>query len=172
MTQSMGFEVHHATLDDRPALETLLELYLNEFSEIVVSEVDLTAWLGDIDLPSYWVTEGRYPYLATVDGKLAGFALVQRGSMITARGDLWDMQHFFVMRKYRHRGLGSDLARRVWCEHPGPWEVRVVENNDAALRFWSNVVKREFPAKAIPVVARGRGKTYQVFRFEAHLASP
>jgi ribosomal protein S18 acetylase RimI-like enzyme len=63
--------------------------------------------------------------------------------MITARGDLWDMQHFFVMRKYRHRGLGSELARRVWCEHPGPWEVRVVENNDAALRFWSNVVKRE-----------------------------
>ncbi len=166
MTRSSGLEVYRATIDDRPVLENLLELYLYEFSEIADFDVDSTGRFGYADLPNYWAIEGRYPYLATVDRKWTGFALVQLGSVITAKADVWDMQQFFVMRKYRHRGVGSELARRVWRKHPGQWEVRILENNPSALKFWANVVKQEFPTQAEPVIASANDKTYNVFQFE------
>ena len=166
MTRSVGLEVHHATIDDRPVLENLLELYLYEFSEIANFDVDSIGRFGYADLPNYWKIEGRYPYLATVDRKLAGFALVRLGSVMTANADVWDMQQFFVMRKYRRRGLGSELATRVWRKHPGHWEVRILENNGAALKFWADAVMQEFPTQAEPVVESAIDKTYNVFRFE------
>ena len=166
MARSPEIEVYRATIDDRPVLEHLLELYLYDFSDIANFDVDATGRFGYPDLPNYWEIEGRYPYLATVDRKLAGFALVRLGSVITEGLEVWDMQQFFVMRKYRHKGVGSEIARRVWRKHPGQWEVRILDNNPSALKFWANVVEQEFPTQAQPVIASVNDATYNVFQFE------
>ena len=166
MTRSSGLEVHHASIDDRPVLEKLLKLYLYEFSEITGFDVDSTDWFSYTDLPSYWAIEGRHAYLVSAGREWMGFALVKLGSVITAQSDVWDMQQFFVMRKYRHRGVGGELARRVWRKHPGHWEVRVLEINGAALKFWANIVKQEFPTQAEPDIACANDKMYNVFKFD------
>jgi predicted acetyltransferase len=56
------------------------------------------------------------------------------------------MAEFFVMRKYRRTGLGTEAARLVLGRFPGSWEVRQLEANVAGSNFWRS---------AIPVPFRG-----------------
>jgi predicted acetyltransferase len=48
-----------------------------------------------------------------LDGKLVGFALVTQGSEPFGDSEAWDMAEFFVLRRYRHRGIGTQLAEKV-----------------------------------------------------------
>lgn len=71
---------------------------------------------------------------------MAGFAIVDEGSRITGAPDVHDMREFFVLRKYRRLGVGRDTATTLLARFPGPWEIRVLEQNVAALSFWRAVV--------------------------------
>jgi predicted acetyltransferase len=51
-----------------------------------------------------------------------------------------DVVEFFVMRKYRRKGVATEFARRIFARFPGRWEVRIVHNNAAAQAFWRHVV--------------------------------
>ena len=47
-----------------------------------------------------------------------------------------------MLRRYRHRGIGIPLAKKVWLHCPGRWQIRVMEKNVLARKFWeSSIVK-------------------------------
>ena len=52
------------------------------------------------------------------------------------------MAQFFVMRGYRREGVGRTAATILFDRHPGPWEVRVIEENLPAEAFWRSVIER------------------------------
>ena len=54
-------------------------------------------------------------------GRYAGLALANPAVRIGTEG-CWTDQ-FFVVRKYRRRGVGASLARAVFAALPGRWEV-------------------------------------------------
>jgi predicted acetyltransferase len=54
------------------------------------------------------------------------------------------MAEFFVMRKYRRAGIGTQSARLVFARFPGSWEVRQVEANVTASEFWRSVIPVPF----------------------------
>ena len=136
-----GVEVIPAMREQQPVLANLLQLYIYDFSEFL----DLaTGPDGRFDypwLPLYWQQETRFPFLVKVDGNLAGFVLVSKGSLISGNPEIWDMAEFFIMRKYRRRGIGAAIAHEIWRRFPGAWEVRVLERNVAALPFWETTIK-------------------------------
>ena len=135
-----GIEVVRAAAEQEPVLANLLELYAHDFSEIIDLQLHPDGRFGYPRLAEYWVEDGRFPFLVKVDGHLAGFVLVSKGSPITGDPRVWDMAEFFVVRGHRKRGIGAAVAHETWRRFPGAWEVRVIEGNQPALAFWRSTI--------------------------------
>jgi predicted acetyltransferase len=135
--ERVDVEVIAAGLGDKPVLRQLLELYRYDFSEFDDADVDEHGVYGYRYLDSYWTEPDRHPLLFLVDGSWAGFALVRAG-------DPHDLAEFFVMRKYRRRGVGSMLARDLFARFPGAWQVRQMTSNPSATAFWHRAIPVDF----------------------------
>ncbi len=115
----MKIEIVKATLEQKPILSNLLELYTYDFTEFSDFEIGVNGLYGYSYLPLYWTEADRYPYLIYVEGKLAGFVLVQKGSPISEDKGIWDIAEFFIMKKYRRKQIGSYVALDLWnrCDY-------------------------------------------------------
>ena len=125
----MDVDVVAATLENKPAIRHLLELYAHDFSEFTSADVDDHGRFGYPRLDSYWIEANRHPFIIRAGGRIAGFALVHSGRP-------HDMAEFFVMRKYRGRGVGVDAARSVFGRFTGDWQTRELATNTPAIGFW------------------------------------
>jgi predicted acetyltransferase len=116
----------------------MMELYLYDFSEFDDSDLDEHGYFGYGDLDYFWFEPTHAAFLVTVDDKLAGFVLVDNEVVV----DGYDRSicEFFIMRKYRRKGVGSIVARDVFGRFSAKWEVRVVEKNTPAQAFWRGVI--------------------------------
>lgn len=126
-------------IEDKPVLRNLMELYMHDFSELTGGDVGDHGLFGYRYLDHYWTEPDRHPFMIRVGGKLAGFVLVRtrrRGDGVAESS----IAEFFVMRKYRRRGVGRIAARRVFAMFPGRWAVMQLSDNTAAQGFWRNVI--------------------------------
>lgn len=163
----MNVEVISATSEQQPILANLLELYVHDFSEHHDVELNADGRFGYTKLPLYWLEPNRHPFLVMADRKLAGLVLVKKGSEISGDDNVWDVAEFFVVRRYRRRGIGTAIAHKIWSRFPGRWEVRVMESNHTADRFWERAIE-EFAGEPIPStrVEKG-GKFWRLFSFNS-----
>ena len=84
---------------------------------------------------------GKHHFVIRVGGRLAGFALVSNRSHYAGTG-VREISEFFVLRKYRRRGVGTHAARMLFERFPGRWELAELTWNVAARRFWRRLIKR------------------------------
>lgn len=164
---SAHIEVVPARREQEPILANLLELYAYDFSEFHDIELGADGRFGYSALPLYWEETGRHPFLVSVDGKLAGFILVKRGSDLTDNDAVWDVAEFFVLRAYRRQGIGTHIAREVWKKFPGQWEVRVMESNIAARDFWAHAISIHTGETPHATRVEKDGKWWVLFSFES-----
>ena len=162
-------EVIRAAPEERPILENLLELYIHDFSQFHSVDVGPDGKFGYPDLPLYWLEPERHPFLARMNGKLAGFALVRRVASIHDKKTVWDMAEFFVLRGMRQRGIGTQLAQTVWPMFPGAWQVRVMQSNQQAHLFWESAIAKHTGAPIQPISFEKDGKPWHVFSFESRI---
>jgi predicted acetyltransferase len=128
--------------DERPVLDNLFQLYSHDWSERLPLDVGADGRFDDYPLDAYWQDDWRHPFLIRVDGKLAGFALVSRRSRLTGTAGVADMAEFFVVRRYRRRGVGFGAASAAFDRFKGRWEVRQRPDNADATGFWRRVIAR------------------------------
>ena len=140
MTKTFDCEIRLAEGADAALISNMLELYQYELSDIWDQDLDDSGRYG-YDLDRFLRGESRFAYLLTVEGSPAGFALVGTRP-VTKESGYW-MDQFFVMKKYRRRGLASQLASTVIAKHPGEWEIGAMTGNERALAFWRQFVKAE-----------------------------
>ena len=96
-----------ATLRDAAVLSNLLELYSHDLSDVFALEPGVDGRFGYEKLPLYWSEpESRFPFLIRAGTRLAGFALVTRGSPASDDCDAFDIAEFFVLRRHRRSGVG------------------------------------------------------------------
>lgn len=158
----MEIEITRATRRDTPVLRQLYELYCHDFSEFMASDVNDTGmYTDDQFLTGYWREPNWSAYLIRCDQHLAGFAWVLKttlfppdgiAEMLAARNTLAEagllagthilMEEFFVMRRYRHRGVGEYAARYLFDHTPGVWEVSEIEANTPVQAFWRRIIDR------------------------------
>jgi predicted acetyltransferase len=137
----MALEIQRVDLKQRELLRNLLNMYLHEmtaFDQIEVGED------GNMEYPHfscYWVEPERHPYLIRVKDKIAGFVLV-RDIESFREGSVHTVSEFFVMNMYRQLGIGEEIARMVFDQFPGQWQVAVQEGNKVARTFWKTVIWR------------------------------
>jgi predicted acetyltransferase len=136
-------ELERMGADDLPTLMNLWELYVYDLSDLHGLDVRPDGCFGsNRDVGSYWRDPRRQPFFIRVDGQLAGFALVHQRSEHFPDVDATTMAEFFVLRKYRRRGVGERAAGLAFDRFPGRWEVREMANNVAAQKFWRKVIGR------------------------------
>ena len=121
-------------------ISNLFEYYLHDMAEWFRFDT------GDdgryhYDMAPHW-QRGDEVYLLRCGGKLAGFALVTSAKPGQRSGRAYDVEEFFVVRRYRHTGAGDALAKTIWAIHPGQWLVRVYEGNVPAIPFWRKIISR------------------------------
>jgi predicted acetyltransferase len=164
--------LHVATESDAPLLGNLLELYIHDLSDVFAGlEVGPDGRFGYRRLPLYWSQPGkRFPFLFRLDGRVAGFALVQRGSPVNANPDTLDVEEFFVLRQYRRAGVGREAAALLWNRLPGDWTVRVAEDNRGALPFWRDVIGKYTDGVASEASLLHDGRKWRVFSFRSFAA--
>jgi predicted acetyltransferase len=133
----LTLDVRLATGADRDPLQRMLELYQYELSDIWDQDLDAAGEYG-YALDRYWNASGNYPYVALIDGRYAGFALVDDRVKLSG-GQYW-MDQFFVLKKYRGRGVGRALAADVIRRHPGAWQIGQMADNHSAQAFWRKTI--------------------------------
>ena len=107
--QSSTVEVTRATREEQPVLSNLYQLYIHDFTDFVELPLGNDGRFDYDPLPPYWTEPDRFPFIVWVDRKLAGFALVKKGSDFSGKAGVWDMADFFVVRGVRGQGVATAL---------------------------------------------------------------
>lgn len=90
-------------------------------------------------LSDYWNKPEHFPYLIMVDDEVAGFSLVRK---FPDNSGEFDMGQFFVLRKYKRKGIGEMAFKLTVQNHPGKWLTRVLPNNLGAKKFWGKAIDK------------------------------
>jgi predicted acetyltransferase len=141
MTAPTGTDValEQARAEDAPVLSRLMQLYVHDLSDLVEMDIGDDGRFPFAPEERYW-TEARYqPFFLRVGARLAGFVVVDGVSRLTGES-VNDMSQFFVLRRYRRRGVGAAAAVATFDLFSGAWEVRQAAANAAAIAFWRRVI--------------------------------
>jgi predicted acetyltransferase len=136
----MSIEIRTATADDQQPLSRMLELYQHDLSDIWDQDLDAHGLYG---YQTDWYFCGRETskaFVFLVAGKYAGAALVNTHCRL--KENTWWMAQFFVVKKYRGRGVGELAAQHIFDNIRGKWEVGQIKGNDQGLKFWTKVISR------------------------------
>lgn len=136
----MQVTIDRVKREQQEALRQLMQLYVYDFSPLLAIDLDDNGRFADRPLDAYWDAADRSAYFIRVEGRLAGFALIRRGSRLSYDTNTWDMEEFFVVRRYRRHRVGAQAAHTLFGRHRGPWEVRQRPENAAATAFWRHAI--------------------------------
>ena len=134
-------EVAPASIQEKLILRHLIQLYSYDFTEFDGVDADDYGLYRYDYFDHYWTDTQRRPYLVRVAGKLAGFALLR----LAHRDDgtpYTSMAEFFIMKKYRGKGVGQAAAFYLFDQYPGDWEVSEIAGNRPAQAFWRKIIGR------------------------------
>lgn len=136
----MNITVEPIPYEQKSVFVQMMELYSYDFSEFSDADINECGYFGYAWTDAYWNEEGRYPFFIRADGKLAGLVLVRSCSEYAELSFPHNIAEFFVMKKYRHNGVGRAAAVKIFDMFPGGWEVSRWGKNKPAGDFWSKVI--------------------------------
>lgn len=141
-TAAARVTVERAAESAKPLVRRLLELNAHDFSEFDGRDVSEHGEFGYRYLDHYWTEpDDRQVLLIRYDDLVAGVALVRRGVP-------HEVAEYFILRKFRRRGVGREAARAVLRTWPGRWQTHEVPGNDAAVSFWRTAIPVAFTEDA------------------------
>ncbi|MCE5293612.1 MAG: GNAT family N-acetyltransferase [Chlamydiales bacterium] len=131
-----------ATWNDYPVIQNMGRFYVYDMSEYMGSEegwqMPEDGLYQCIDFKKYWQTDGAFPFLIRYKGELAGFVIVdKKGSDDTID---FNIAQFYILRKFKGKGLGAFVARECFDVFRGVWEVMVMPQNTGAYQFWNKTI--------------------------------
>ncbi len=136
----MDIHVESILYEQKSVFIQMLELYLYDFSEFSNADINEYGYFGYKHIDDYWNEEGRYPFFIRVNGKLAGLVLVRSCCEHNHLPNPHNIAEFFVMKKYRQKGVGRMAATMIFDMFHDGWEVSQWINNVPAQNFWGKVI--------------------------------
>jgi len=138
----MNVELTPIPVEQSSVLRQLIDLYGYDLSDRFDLDVGEDGRYPFRDLAPYWQDPWRHPRFVRVDAKIAGFVLVHTRGYFPERPEVNDVAEFFVLKRYRRRGVGERAAIASFDAFPGPWQVRVRDVNTPAIAFWQRIIER------------------------------
>ena len=136
----MDIRIEPIRIEQKSVFVQMMELYLYDFSVFSEDDINEYGYFGYSRIDDYWNEKGRYPFFIRVDGKLAGLVLVRSCCEYTHLENPHNIAEFFVMQKYRRKGVGRAAAAKIFDMFPGGWEISQWTSNLPAQCFWKQVV--------------------------------
>ncbi len=137
----MNINIEPILIEQKSVFVQMMELYMYDFSEFSDDDINEYGYFGYPRIDDYWNEEGRYPFFIRVDGKLAGLVLVRSCCEHNNLTNPHNIAEFFVMKKYRQRGVGKTVAVMIFDMFPGGWEISQWTKNVPAQKFWRKIVE-------------------------------
>lgn len=132
-----------ATIDDYPTIQNMARFYVYDMSEYMGFEPDWempeNGLYECIDFKKYWGTPDTYPFLIRYGDELAGFAIIDKKGSESSID--YNIAQFFILRKFKGRGIGRYVAHQCFEQFPGIWEVMVMPENTGAYQFWRSTIQ-------------------------------
>ena len=116
------------TRADRPILDSLMQLYIHDFSEhwagTARGELEADGKFEPYPFEDfgYWRDPDRHAFLVEREGRPIGFVLVNAHSHTGLPMDR-AIAEFFIVRKHRRTGAGQAAAHAALVMQPGRWEA-------------------------------------------------
>jgi len=132
-----------ASLSDYSAIQNMARFYVYDMSEYMGSEpgweIPEDGLYECIDFKKYWESDSTAsPFLIKYKDELAGFVILdKKGS--DDKVD-FNMAQFFILRKFKKKGLGKFVAQSFFEKFKGLWEVNVMLENHGAYEFWKKII--------------------------------
>jgi predicted acetyltransferase len=145
------FVVRRVDRSHDPTLQNLFEHYLHDMAEWFQFDYAPNGRYGHD--PALYRDKGDEVWFAYLADTPIGFAIV--GSAAA-----------FVVRRYRRRGVGRELARRIWDAYPGTWLVRVFQGNVPAIPFWRGAIAEYSDRDYREEVRSVRDRPWSYFTFK------
>lgn len=136
----MKISIEPILIEQKSVFVHMMELYNYDFSEFSDDDINEYGYFGYPRIDDYWNEEGRYPFFIRVDEKLAGLVLVRSCCEYNNLSDPHNIAEFFVMKKYRHKGVGKVASMKIFDMFHGGWEISQWANNLPAQKFWKQVI--------------------------------
>lgn len=111
-------------------------------------------------LDPYWTTRGRHPYLIERGTDVIGFALVW-----THPDGLHELAEFTILPEWRHKGLGTEAAHRIFSALAGDWVLGVAAQSPGGMDFWQQCLTSFEDAHDITSEPRRTPSQIGSFRF-------
>ncbi len=134
----MNIEITEATREDQSIIQNLARFYIYDLSEYQLRKCPDDGLFEDEDYSRYWTTPGHFPFLVTCQNELAGFVFVEEGGR-SADID-YNIAEFFIVRKFRGKGVARFAARNIFQRFRGNWEVMAIARNAPAIQFWKKTI--------------------------------
>jgi len=136
---------------DYELIQNLIRFYIYDMSEFTGWACPPNGLYGGVDDQPYYfgktsdLQEALWPegwtgkgYKVLVDQEIAGFCLVRLFNKDTRQ--LNDIGEFFILRKFRNKELGRQVAHAIFNRYPGNWQVRQMLANRPAQEFWRKTI--------------------------------
>ncbi|SRR5579883_100415 len=132
-----------ATVEDYPVIQNMGRFYVYDMSEYLGSdegwEISENGLYECIDFKKYWEDKDSFPFLVRYKNEIAGFVIVDKKG---SSSDIdFNMAQFFIVRKFKNKGIGRYVAQQCFKKFLGIWEVMVIPGNEGAYRFWRSTIK-------------------------------
>ncbi|WP_062260286.1 GNAT family N-acetyltransferase [Endozoicomonas arenosclerae] len=136
---SKKVELIAAGAPERVIIQNLFHYYVYEMSDFLERSPNPEGIFSynPESLTPYWEKEDHHPYLIHCDGEVAGFVLIRKYPADQSR---YDVDQFFVLKKFKGLGVGRQAFKAAIELYPGKWQVRVLQENTGGLAFWGSVV--------------------------------
>jgi predicted acetyltransferase len=135
----MNITIELVKEEEKEILRNLLEKYRYEFSQYDDCDINNLGLYGYDYFDHYWTEEGRYPFFVKVDGKLAGFVMVNDYPDIKIETN-YSMADFFIVYKYRRYGVGKYAAKYIFDKLKGKWQLKIHPKNIISEEFWIKII--------------------------------
>jgi ribosomal-protein-alanine N-acetyltransferase len=137
----MPVTLHRATPSDLPIIKNLVPYYIYDMSEYLLWRTKPDGRHDGCDgIEAYWSDPDKHAFLLRRGHEPAGFVLLLEGNH---GPDIdYSFTEFFILRKFRHRGVGERIARQFFKRFPGRWQVDHLTRNKPAAVFWRKVIGR------------------------------
>ena len=136
----MDILLKQVQIEDREILANLLEKYDYEFSQYDNRDVNKLGLYGYKYLDCYWLEDKRQAYFIEADGNLAGFVMINEIAEAEDRKTDFSAAEFFVMYKYRRKGIGKQAFFMAADLHRGKWQLKRHPKNLVSVFFWDKVI--------------------------------
>jgi predicted acetyltransferase len=125
---------HKVEKKDSDILERLFQFFKYDTSYLSGADIgDDGLYHGLNDIIDYSSKDNYYSCFIKVDGKLAGVFVIR------FEEELNYLRHFFIMRNYRRKKIGTRSVFMIFNMFFGRWRVSSMDFNHPATEFWRNV---------------------------------